>query len=962
MTPTKFKYITFTEKLIPALFNQESLEQNTIFIFPTARSKNEALKTFQAHWQLTPVSFMTMEGFKSLLFPAQQPLLKEEKRFLAFFASLSPESRAFFKINNYFQSIELATQFFELWSELNDELVNESFDAEFFATNNAELLNWQELTWQRLCEIRADYQTLITRKGFDDAIFCLHPERMTLEALPMLRQVVFVNQFYYTMLEKTMIHTLAQTDIKTTIVYQLPHQFVDEKALRIHPFNFNDVVSHDKWRTQQISIIECNNDFAMMTAMLQHVRDGKLLKVLDINFNNASYAPFLSPEYFATGMQQRLTQTSVFHFFETLHLLVSSIVKEPRLGHTLIPINELLTAVLDDTFAAYFTPFPHTPKFREDALSHLYQLLDDEIKFLDTGGVFYQFNEQIPHNPMIDSMIEFVDRIRTLKSIDDLIQLIDQPNGIDIHRMLTDHERYFTDLLDVYYQAASDFLAIEQIDIVDNWAKYFGYVREGDDDSSIAAGILRLFTDYLKYKSITFTPKENESPRTDIIDFLDARNLSFDQVALLNIVEGKIPSSKSTPFLFTERQRKLLGLKTYDDIKLREKYYLYRFVLSSERVYLFTQQNIEQNIERSSFVEEIRLQNPGILIETTTVSDKNYAALYNSLLAPATTLPDAARTYADSFYRLRFGGTDDFTRGYINLTPYAVSELQANPFVYYIHQVARIQEQCKQSNMDFSARLLGNMVHDILNAAWAHLTDRNAGPLFGYSFSEIDTAFVEKTIDRLIYHKYQYYFTMPFNHAAIYFDDVMRPVIASGVLAFFKFLSNRNLEDRPLNAIPEHLFSHIEDVANKLLLNASQTDAGLPVTIHGRADLRLEIPNDNEFYIFDYKTGAGEKLQLLLYEYLYYLMDTPEQAEHVHSFFYNIMKEFADPLELPKQTKSKTEWFERFKVNLIDLINHIATHGYGLPMQRSNLRLMSDISRGDLYVARVKRKLSDNIR
>ena len=60
-------------------------------------------------------------------------------------------------------------------------------------------------------------------------------------------------------------------------------------------------------------------------------------------------------------------------------------------------------------------------------------------------------------------------------------------------------------------------------------------------------------------------------------------------------------------FCSQKKQRQLLGLKTYEDVRRREKYYFFRLLLNSSVVTLFTQKNIEHNVEASSFLEEIKL-------------------------------------------------------------------------------------------------------------------------------------------------------------------------------------------------------------------------------------------------------------------------------------------------------------------------------------------------------------------
>ena len=112
-----FKFISFSENLLEHVI-LENKNYNTLFLFPTINSKKEALKIYQPYWNFSETSFLTMEEWKKSLFLSSLPILKEEKRTLAFFSSLKESDKRFFRIQNYFQSIELAYKFFKFWEEI----------------------------------------------------------------------------------------------------------------------------------------------------------------------------------------------------------------------------------------------------------------------------------------------------------------------------------------------------------------------------------------------------------------------------------------------------------------------------------------------------------------------------------------------------------------------------------------------------------------------------------------------------------------------------------------------------------------------------------------------------------------------------------------------------------------------------------------------------------------------------
>ena len=91
----------------------------------------------------------------------------------------------------------------------------------------------------------------------------------------------------------------------------------------------------------------------------------------------------------------------------------------------------------------------------------------------------------------------------------------------------------------------------------------------------------------MKFRSISLTYAQVNSKRVGITNLEDTRNIQYEKIAVLNLIEGKIPAVRQIPFLFTEKQRKIMNLKTYEEIKLREKYYFLRLVLNSILLFLF---------------------------------------------------------------------------------------------------------------------------------------------------------------------------------------------------------------------------------------------------------------------------------------------------------------------------------------------------------------------------------------
>ena len=151
------------------------------------------------------------------------------------------------------------------------------------------------------------------------------------------------------------------------------------------------------------------------------------------------------------------------------------------------------------------------------------------------------------------------------------------------------------------------------------------------------------------------------------------------------------------PFLFTEKQRHLLHLKTYDDIKLREKYYFFRLVLNTPRVHVFTLRQAETDIEPSSFLEELLWFTSRDRLAYTVGTDERYGPVYDSFLAKdpdyslSRDIPDPER-----FFAVPLETETDFPDAAIRLSYYGLNQLLENPFLYYLQNMFIVLTQSHQ--------------------------------------------------------------------------------------------------------------------------------------------------------------------------------------------------------------------------------------------------------------------------
>ena len=946
-----FTYIPFTKNLIRAVLD-ETPPDNTVFVFPSEKSIRVALREFQKKWNFSLTRFITMEDFKERLFRSANPLLKEEKRTLAFYQSLNQQDKDFFNVHSYFQSIDFAQNFFALWEEFNEELVEEKNDLSKIENVETRIHDWQIDNLHRLLQIRSRYSQFITSKNFDDIIFSYQSQNINLDALAGFQNYVFVNQFYYTGLEKKIISILLEKNLSVKIYYQLPNYLVDENSLDVEYFNFGNLGNS---RLQNINVIETQNDFSSLAQLFNLHDKENNAEIIDAS-SLTPFDNFLNMEKFQTNESGFIRNTFLYGFFNTIFDLLDNSVFDPIRKKWLLPIGQVMNAFLNNDF--YVAIFNRTKSeneiSQENVFDEISTLLDLEFKYVDSGFELFKHVRAPKFQLVVKELFSMLNRFQRMKTIPDMLDLIDSSNDVQIKSLLSKEQQECSNIEEIFYQALFDFKTLDDINIVDNWETLFA----GENNSAKpvqAIGILKLFLDYLKPKRFRWNYDLGATIRTTFGNLLDSRNIQYDKIVVLNVIENQLPHASQTPFLFTDNQRKLLGLKTYEDIKLREKYYFSRLLLNSQTATIFTQKNVETNTEPSSFLEEIKLYRSVENLTYTSVGDLQYKTLYEKLLKPDSDFLLNSDIKSPDFYRIPLNKKTDFPTNNIAASFYGLNHLLQNPFSFYIRHIAGLNEKLKEAKEEFSKPLVGNIVHDVLNNMWDLFEEQSAAPMFGYNFGDINKQLIDQSLKFVLDKAGKLYFQIPHNFSFIYFKEIIAPLIKESILFFFDFLKNSDLQGHNLKVIPEKEYAGTEERRHKSLVPAEENNLQLNVNIRGRADLRIENTDSHDHVIVDYKTGHMDREQLVFYELFYYLLDASVAPDKITSYFFHIFdKEIKSLADLYRKGASKESMIEQYKGAVLEAINLLSERGFAMPEKRTFMNKLEDISRKDLYLTNYK--------
>jgi ATP-dependent helicase/nuclease subunit B len=896
------KHIPLNQNILQSSLKEIDSEK-CLLLFPTRKSKREAQKLYQPSWDFSEHQFLTMDEWKESLFVCSQPILKEEKRTLSLYQSLSPKSKEFFKIKTYHQSIEFAHNFFGFWEEIQEELVENESITEVLSTKQSSG-NWQLNSFEHLLQIKQDYQKLLQKIDFSDTAFIRNGKSYCESDFS---KIIVVNQFYFTNFEKKL---LSKFENKVVILSQIPIDCFDDENLKISP-EFN--ASHIKtFISNKIQVHTSSNQMQMIAQLATELAKTEQATLIDFQFEKQPYSHLLSNEHFSKSTSLNFSNTRFFHFFQVISEMLNSIIWEGQ--PFLISIQSALALVSNDDLLGYFVK---NTSERESIRAYIFKLINNDFKYLDLEFIQQRKSELVP---LFENIFRLLQNFRKISSIRELIKFINI--NIDLEYLLTDLQNT-TNIAEVFYESLADFNSIEVIELIGDWKEIF--------PAKLAENLLKLFLDYLKPKKLKFEQTASKS-RFDITTLQDTRNLEFENLYVLNVVEGVLPDRKHTQFLLSENQRKELGLKTYEDITIRDKFYFYRLICNCKNANVFTRYNLEENIEISSFLEELKLHD--LLEEKDAVDFSNLQKqLFNNLFETKILEIPNKHSLPENFYSFPFDKSE-FPDNKLNLSFYKWEKLKINAFEFYLEFVTDLKKREAEIGNDFSSKLIGTISHEIITLVWKRLIEVYQSNEFKHNFINNTKLYVEESIQHYLKYNRDFHYISPHNFSDNYFQKIFLPVLADGIENFFYRLHNDlQLSEKSIIVFPE----------TEQSIEKKYTDIDdLEIYLKGRPDLRIHTANRN--FIFDFKTGNSDyaKLkrynqQLQFYENISYLIDLPAIADKLKSYLFFV--EQKDLKALSKRVDLKDEITERIVL--------VMKEGFRLSEKKDKYE-ETDITRRDL--------------
>ncbi len=931
----KFLHYPLSENLDTIV--QKLVQPDSLLIFPTLRAAKRAAREFLNNWDLSWCGFYSMEELRSALILPKQPLLTDEKRLLCLYLVMEESEREFFHIYNYSDIVDWGTRFFDFFEELCEECVTIPDLEEMVNSGSFPLQEWQEIYLQKILTIRGNYQKYINVLGFSDSIFYLNSANISVPWQGL--NIFYLNQYYYSALEKQQIKALEDSGNRVTIITHSLEIEGNAENWKVKDFDLQESWNSLKQKPS-LEFIETDNETQMALSFLSWNLDKEYhnCAIIDSCFHLKSYSHYFPEEHFFKPDNYSFCEGNIYKMLSAI-LAGLKAIKESN-GY--LPIKILANYISEDWFCNYFYDKQSGLEL-EDYVSQLRLelsiLINWDYLYVD-NALFLTANLPTLKN-FVGEYYNLTNAFGKAQNLKELCNLIDSSNGLQLNKLLDDNEKQYTDILPVFWERMANFMAIENLGLINSWKQIFA-------EDNIGLNLLDLLLNFLKSGKISYKKKEALTPEWEISNLLDARNRSFSTLAFFQMIEGIIPSSPTPVWLFNESQRSKLGLKTFIDIRNRERYYFFHLLLCSERAICFSYVNQERDISPSSFLGELEelLQNEKEDLLKKRKVIVSLPDVYNwepiSKTIPELEDPELCainKDLTEDFFIIPSDPVADFYKdNHINFSASALIQFLKNPFLWFVENKSKISAQNWEAEETISYKLFGNIMHNYFSTTLSelkglHNSHTGLETLFGDSEKLVNQLKNVIASERM---KYQ----IPKNYNADFLGEILAKKLSESLFFFYNDWLKKQVEGRNFILIPEEDKILPSEMNYKQLGKVVWNNKEYIICIRGKADLRIEL--ENKALIVDFKTGSHDYRQLCIYEWYYYLLDDVLPPNAVSSLFWNIL----DPTD--KTEGVNEEKRNKLKQQILDNLELCLANGYSTITKTIDRQRWQNITRADL--------------
>lgn len=607
----KINYLGLGSDLKEILYNKFDKNDDVIYIFENPATYYEIKREYSKGATNLFYNFklFTLGDFYEKLFKTDRIVIREEKQVVLFYNSLTDKIKKSLKIESYYDIIDLAYNYYNLFAELQEYNVDRK---------NIRIEEWQREVFEILLEIDDSIKEKLQEKGLILPYMLRKIENLDETFLKRCKKICFVNKVNFTPFEVELLKVMENRGLCIENFVQLDNKDFDEEKLAIKStFGLPEKDFFEK-KGINIEICQFDNKFTQLMGVIKklekeeeklrtekEVENGEKRKkrevqyriydAQDINDSSKGDYQLLNQNRITYNLEETMQNSKIYKILDLLCNILENVkVKWEKNGERciLFRIKELYDGFKFEEFLKVFN-LKDTYKYFQTLAMEGYRYISLEM--------LKKYNQAVENTGYSDKIFNFIRFLEELEKVYDIDNL--KNYGEYLENLFERQEEPDDKIRDKYFEALSEMVILEDFSFDKLWQGFF--------NGSVSASLLKMFLKYLDKKATSLDIEEideqQEESRYKINMFSGISETTKENIIFLNL-QDTFPKVKVNNYLFSKKQRIEMGLPVNEDMKQLEFFKFFNNVFSGKNICFSYVKNLDENIDCAGIIEEIKLK------------------------------------------------------------------------------------------------------------------------------------------------------------------------------------------------------------------------------------------------------------------------------------------------------------------------------------------------------------------
>ena len=848
----KITYKGIGSDLKNILFEEFEKNENTLFVFENSASFFEIKREFLQNEEIQQklgifqnFKMMNSYDFYENVFVTDKIVVKEEKQVVLFYNALTEKLKRDMKVNNYYDIIDVAYNYYNLFAELQEYKID---------LEKIELEKWQAETFGTLIEIDNEMKKVVQRKGLILPYMLRNVKNISDNFLNKFSKICFVNKVKITPFEKELIGEIENRGIAVENILQLSENDFNEEKLKIRDSFSLPAREIFESKNINVEIHEFSSKFGELLGLVEKLeqveKDSKKAskknedmrenyRIFEAEENSEEVKrdyQLLKQKKISSNLEITMKDTKIYKILNLIYNLLDNLREIDRKDKEklfLFRTKDFYDAYKSNDLLNIFN-LKESYQIFQDLVSKDYKYISreelerinqEDLKKLEKETPKAKFKEIYKQRmTAISKIIEFVKELQKIYEYTTLAEYSDY-----LEKIYLNNERKVKEdknVKDKYFEALSEMLVLEDFSFDNLWDKFFS--------QNISANLLKLFLKYLDKKSIGLnledSAEEDLENRFAINSFENISETTKENIIILNL-QDSFPKIKMNNFLFSKIQRAKMGLPTSDDKKLIEMFKIYQNILSAKNVYLAYIKDLENNIDSASVIEELKLKY-GIIVIKGEISEAEELYFVKKYFLKDRKEKWEKREIGDFIPSKLEKDLNKIKNEKLKLGYYSFQEMRDCEYGYYLKKSIGEQE-VEEIEDEINVKIFGTIIHSF----YENVVMKNKEDLENKTF-KINRNQLAEILEKVL-NSFDY--KVPKEYLEFYKKVSFEEILKSAEKYFDELIKKLETEN------------DIEIYFEERIKLSSEKELFENVSINGVTDLHIKTSNKN--YLFDYKSG-----------------------------------------------------------------------------------------------------------